>query len=165
MPIGVPRQIDAARFPDPLQSRGDIHAVAHQVAVALLDDVAKMDADTALDALFWRQASIALCYAALEFDGAAHCIDDAAEFDDCAIASALNNAPVVNCDGWVDQIAPKAAKTRERTLLVGAGKPAVADDVGDQDGRELAGFAHCAPVVVTLPQFPNWSVDPAAPSA
>jgi hypothetical protein len=33
---------------DAFQSRGDIHAVAHQVTVALLNDVADMDADAKL---------------------------------------------------------------------------------------------------------------------
>jgi hypothetical protein len=33
---------------------GDIDAVAHQIAVALLDDVAQMDADTEFDALVGR---------------------------------------------------------------------------------------------------------------
>jgi hypothetical protein len=34
-----------------LQARGDIDAVAHEVAVAFLDDVAQMDANAKLDAL------------------------------------------------------------------------------------------------------------------
>jgi hypothetical protein len=43
-----------------LSGVGDVDAVAHQVAVALLDHVAEMDADAILNALFWRQASVAL---------------------------------------------------------------------------------------------------------
>ena len=42
------------------QSRGDIHAVAHKIAVALLDDVAQMNADPELDAALGRHASVAL---------------------------------------------------------------------------------------------------------
>ncbi len=38
--IGVLRQANRARLGDPLQSCGDIDSVAHEVAVALLDDVA-----------------------------------------------------------------------------------------------------------------------------
>ena len=38
--------------------RGDIDAVAHQVAVALLDHIAEMDADAKLNAALGRQASI-----------------------------------------------------------------------------------------------------------
>jgi hypothetical protein len=33
----------------------------------------------------------------------------------------------------VDQIAAEAANTRKGSLFLGAGEPAVADDIGDQD--------------------------------
>ena len=36
------------------QPGGNVDAVAHQIAVALLDDVAEMDADAELDALLGR---------------------------------------------------------------------------------------------------------------
>ena len=58
--VGRVGQDNPARLRDALEPRGDVHAVTHQIAVALLDDVAQMDADTILDALFWRQASVAL---------------------------------------------------------------------------------------------------------
>jgi hypothetical protein len=66
-------------FGDPLQSRGDINAVAHQVAVTLLDHVAEMDADAEFDTALGGQSSIALDHAVLHFNGAAHGIDHAAE--------------------------------------------------------------------------------------
>ena len=40
----------SARLGDAFQPRGDIYAVAHQVAVALLDHIAEMDADAEFDA-------------------------------------------------------------------------------------------------------------------
>jgi hypothetical protein len=46
---------------------------------------------------------------------------------------------MVDGDGRLDQI---AAQPSERALLVGPGEPAISDDVGDQDRRELAGLAH-----------------------
>ena len=51
LPIGVLGETDRARLADALQSRGDVDAVAHQIAVAFLDHVAEMDADPKLDAL------------------------------------------------------------------------------------------------------------------
>ena len=42
------------------------------------------------------------------------------------------------------QIAAETAKAREGSVLVGTGKPAVPDDVGHQDRRELSGLAHGA---------------------
>jgi hypothetical protein len=43
--VGVLGKTDRARFGDSLQSGGDIDPVAHQVAVALLHDVAEVNAD------------------------------------------------------------------------------------------------------------------------
>ena len=80
--IGVLGQTDRARFGDAFQSRGDIDAVAHQVAVALLDDVAEMNADPEDDAAILGHAGVALDHGVLHFDRAAHGVDDAAELDD-----------------------------------------------------------------------------------
>ena len=80
---------------DAFQSRGDIDAVAHQVAVALLDNIAEVDADAELDAALGRKASIALDHAVLHLDGAAHGIDHAAKLYDAAVAGALHYATVM----------------------------------------------------------------------
>ncbi len=78
---------------DALQARGDVDAVAHQVAVALLDDVAEMDADAELDAAIRRHAGIALDHGVLHLDGAAHGVDHAAELDERPVAGALDTRP------------------------------------------------------------------------
>ena len=63
---------------------------------------------------------------------------------------------MMRSDGGIDQIAAETAKAREGSVLVGAGKPAVADDVGHQDRHEFAGFADRAPLgVATLAQIPT----------
>ena len=87
---------------------------------------------------------VALDHRPLDFDGAAHRVDDAAELDDCAVAGALDDAAVVNGDGRVDQVAAKRPQPRQNPVLVGSGKPRIADDVGHQDRRELSGLAHGA---------------------
>ena len=139
----------------PFEARGDVDAVAHQVAVALLDDVADMNADAEFDAPVLRHAGVALDQAVLHFDRAADRVDDAAELDDAAVAGALDSTAVMSGDSRVDEIAPQTAKARERSVLVGAGKPAVADDVGHQDRGEFAGLAHRAPLgVATLAEIP-----------
>jgi hypothetical protein len=48
--IGVLGEADRAGLCDAFQPRGDIDAVAHQIAVGLLDNVAQMDADAEFDA-------------------------------------------------------------------------------------------------------------------
>jgi hypothetical protein len=44
----------------------------------------------------------------------------------------------------IDQIAAQRAQPRQRSLLVGAGEPAITDDIGDQDRRDLPRFRHGA---------------------
>jgi hypothetical protein len=51
---------EADRAGDALQSRGDVDAVAHQIAVGVLDDIAKVDAYPEMDAALGRQAGVAL---------------------------------------------------------------------------------------------------------
>ena len=92
LPVGVFRETNLARLANPFEARGDIDPVAHEVAVRLLDNVAEMNADAKLDALFRRQADIALDHAGLDLEGAAHRVDHAAELDDRAVARALDDA-------------------------------------------------------------------------
>jgi hypothetical protein len=49
--VGAFGQADAARLANPLQPGGDVDAVAHEIAVALLDDVAQVNTDPKFDAL------------------------------------------------------------------------------------------------------------------
>ena len=105
LPVGLFRETDRARLANALQSGGDVDAVAHEIAVALLDNVAKMNADAKLDALFRGKARVALDHPALHFDRAAHRVNNAAEFDDRAIARALDDTPPVHRDDRIDQVA------------------------------------------------------------
>ena len=115
-----------------------------------------MNSDAELDAALGRQAGIALDQALLHFDRAAHGIDHAAEFDEAAVAGALDDAPIMRGDGGVDQIAAQPPEPRQRAVLVGAGEPAVADHVGDQNRRDFPGFAHGEPPSISrLAQRPG----------
>ena len=140
--IGVLGQADGAGRRDALQTRGDVDAVAHQVAVAFLDHVAQMDADPELDAAVLRHAGIALDHAVLHLDGAAHGVHHAAELDQRSIPCALDHAPVVHGDGRIDQVAAQCPQPCQGTIFVRAGEPAVPDHVGGQDGGQLAILAH-----------------------
>ena len=71
-------------------------------------------------------------------DGQTHCVDHAAELDEAAVAGALDDAAVMGVDGGIDQgLAPQAPHPRQRAILVGAGEPAVADDVRDQNRSDF----------------------------
>src|SRR5580704_12980694 len=104
----------------------------------------RVDADAELDALVRRDLGVALDHRPLDFNGAVHCVHDAAELDDTAVARALDYAAVMHRDSRVDQIAPKGPKASERTVLVGSRKPRIADHVGHQDRGQFSGLAHGA---------------------
>jgi hypothetical protein len=157
LPVGVFRQTNPTRLANPFQPCRDIHAVPHEVAVRFLDDVAKMDADAKLDTTFRRQAGVALDHAGLHLEGATHGVHDALELDDRAVAGALDDAPVMNRDRGVDEIAAEGSQAREDAILVRSREPAIPDDIRNQNRRELSGLAHRVPSaeVQRLPASPR----------
>jgi hypothetical protein len=80
--VSVLGKTNGAGQRDSLQASGDIDAVAHKVAVAFLDDVAEVNADPELDAPVRWHACVPLDHRVLDFHGAAHGVDDAAELDE-----------------------------------------------------------------------------------
>jgi hypothetical protein len=60
------------------------------------------------------------------------------------LAKKQEDAPVMRCDGGIDQVAPKGPKASEDAIFVGASEPGVADDVGYQDRRQFPRLAHGA---------------------
>src|ERR1700734_1690783 len=99
-----PPEADCAGLGYALEARGDVDAVAHQIAVALLDDVAQMNADAKFYALVGRNARVALDHGVLHFECAAHRVDYAAELDDAAVAGALDDAAVMHGEWGINQI-------------------------------------------------------------
>ena len=104
-----------------------------------------MNADAKFDALFKRDARVALDHGVLHFDCTAHRVNDAAELDDAAVAGALDDAAMMDGDCRIDQIAAQRAQSRQSPIFVRAGEPAVADHIRDQNRRNLPGLAHRAP--------------------
>jgi hypothetical protein len=93
LPVGVLGKADRAGLRDPLQSRGNIDAVAHQIAVALLDHVAQVNSDPELYSALGGHAGVAFDHSVLNFHRAADGVDDATELDKSAVASALTTRP------------------------------------------------------------------------
>jgi len=114
----------------------------HEVAVRLLDDITEMNADADLDALLHGKTFVPLREAFADLERAADGLDHAAKFDDCAVAGAFDEPPIVGGDGRIDQFAAQAPEPRQRTLFVRAHEPAVADNVGRENRRELSVLAH-----------------------
>ena len=155
LPVGVLGKTDRARLRNSLKPRGDIDAVAHQVAVALLNDVADMNPDAKFDSPALRHTRVALEDAVLDLDRAADRVHDAAKLDDASVAGAFHDTAAMSGDSRVDEVAAQTPETRERAILVGTRQPAVSDDIRNQDRRELSGLAHCVPPAVSrLGQMP-----------
>ena len=89
-------------------------------------------------------ARVALDQAGLHLDRAPNRVHYAAELNDAAVASALDDAAVMGGDGGIDEIAMEAPQARQGAILVRRGESAVTDNVGDQDRSELARFPHGA---------------------
>jgi hypothetical protein len=101
-----------------------------------------MDADPKFDALVGRDLGVALDHRPLDFNGAAHRVDDAPELDDAAVTRALHDAPMVHSDGRIDQVAAERPQSRQNPVLVGPGEPAIADHIRAKDRRKFPGLAH-----------------------
>ena len=129
---------DAAGRRERFESRGDVHAVAEDVVVAVDDDVAQIDADAKVDAQIRGGPLVALGERALHADRAAQRGVGARELDEHAVAGRLDEAPAQVGNGRVDHLGANRAQVRERPGVVALGVPAESHDVRDQDRREPA---------------------------
>ena len=111
-PIRLLGQADASWLANAFETRRDIDAIAHQIAVGFLGHVAKVNADAEVDTALWRKARIALGHAILYFDGATHGVDHAAKLDESAIAGPLDDAPIMRVDSGINQVASQPAQPR-----------------------------------------------------
>jgi hypothetical protein len=118
--IGVLGETGRPGLGDALQPRGDIDAIAHEIAVGFLDHIAQMNPDAELDPSLGRQAGVALDHTDLDFDRAALGVDHAVELNDAA-AGALDDAPVMPGDRAINQI---AAQPRSRDNVRSSSVPA-----------------------------------------
>jgi hypothetical protein len=139
--IGVLGKADRARLGDSFEPRGDVDAVPHEIAVALLDDVADMDPDAEDNAPILRHAGVALDHRVLHLDGATHRVDHAAELGEDPVAGALDHAPAMHLDRRIDEVAAQRAQPRQNAVFVGPGQPAEANHIGGEDRRKFARFA------------------------
>jgi hypothetical protein len=131
------RDANAAGLRRDFEPRRDIDPIAKDVAV-LDNNVALVDADAVFDAPVGRHLGIALGHRALHFDGAAHRIDDAREFDEEPVAGGLDDAAPVLSDLRIAQLAPDRLQRSERAFLVVSHRPRIAGDIGRQNRRQPA---------------------------
>ena len=70
--------------------------------------------------------------------------NDAAKFDEVAVPRTLDDPPVMNGDGWVDQIIAQRPRSRQRPVFVCAGALAVADNVS----ANMAAILRISPILL-----------------
>jgi hypothetical protein len=99
-----PADADPAGFGQGLEARGDVDAVAVDVAL-IDDDVTDIDADAKLDAPIGGRSRIARSHFALHLDRTAHRVYHAAEFDQHAVAGGLDDPPTMLGNLRIDQFA------------------------------------------------------------
>src|SRR4029077_14831339 len=95
----------------------DIDAVTKHIA-GVFNKVANVDAHSKLNTPVGGDCRIACGHAALNFDGAFHCFDDARELDKHAIARGLEDAAAMGGDGGVGNLATVRFQGCERANLV-----------------------------------------------
>ena len=100
---GRARHHHAARLGQLLQPRGDIDAIAIDIAVHQ-HHIAQIDPDAEHQALRLGQSGIARGHSLLDLCCADHRIDDAIEGDQRAIAHQLDDAAMVPGDDGIDQL-------------------------------------------------------------
>src|SRR5579859_863090 len=85
------RNRDPARLANGFETRGDIDAVAKNIA-AIDDDVADIDADPQCQSGLRSRTRLEVEHVALDRGRAAHGIDDACEFGEQAVSRRLDDA-------------------------------------------------------------------------
>jgi hypothetical protein len=101
-----------------------------------MDDVAEIDADAKADAFGLQPVGVPVRHSLLDYDGAAHGVDDRGELDQNAVAGGLEDAAAVLGDQRIDQFAPIAFESGEGSLLVRSHQPRIAGDIGTEDCRQ-----------------------------
>jgi hypothetical protein len=135
LPECVIGDADAASFGNGFQPRGNVDAVAEDVAL-VDDDVADVNPDAQFDAPVGGFVRIALRHSALLLDGAAGGVHGAAEFDQDAVAGAFDDTAAMLGDHRLQQVATMGVEPGQRAFLVGPHQPAVAGDIPGENGRK-----------------------------
>jgi hypothetical protein len=111
------RDADAAGLGQPVETGGDVDAVAEDIAI-LDHNVADIDADAELDAAICRHRGVALGQSRLYLGRASESVDDAGELDQQAVAGGLDDAAPMPGDPRIDELGAERPEPTERPFLV-----------------------------------------------
>ena len=126
---------NSAGLGDSFKPSRNVHTVAKNVVVFDYD-VTNIDPDAKLQTLIPRYGDIALAHAALDVHSAAGSVNDAGKLDQIAITGGLDDASPILSNFRIDKFTPIGHERGKRAFLVGTHQPAVACNIGCQDGSQ-----------------------------
>ena len=126
------RYADAAGLSDAFQARGDVDAIAEDVAI-VRDDVADVNADAQLNPPGRRDIEVGAGHGKLDIDGTARRIDRAGKFSQHSVAGSPDDPAAMVHNLRIEQIHPVILELLDRSFLVQPHQPAVPGDIGRQD--------------------------------
>jgi hypothetical protein len=100
-------------------------------------NVPEIDADTKPHLPILQQICVPLCHELLNRDSALDCGNDGGEFHQDAIARGLDDPPAMAGHDRIDG-GPVFLESARRAYLINAHQPAIASDIGGQDGGKSA---------------------------
>jgi hypothetical protein len=100
-------------------------------------NVPEIDADTKPHLPILQQICVPLCHELLNRDSALDCGNDGGEFHQDAIARGLDDPPAMAGHDRIDG-GPVFPESARRAYLINAHQPAIASDIGGQDGGKSA---------------------------
>jgi hypothetical protein len=134
--VHAPRNADLATPDQSLEPGSDIHAITEDVAF-FENDVADIDANPEAHPPPFRLTFVRLPKRRLDFDCAAHCIKNAPEFGEYAIAGGVGDPTSMTRDELVDNSAAGGQRGHCR-FFVAVHQAAVAPDIGGKDCRKAS---------------------------
>jgi hypothetical protein len=141
------RDADAAGSGERLQARRDIDAVAEEIALAL-DDIAERHPDAEDHLPLRLEARIAGLQRFLDVHRGPHRLDGRIELGKNRVAGRVEDAPPPPTHEIREDLAV-FHEAMQRPVLVLGDEPAIADDIGRHDHRDLASqsrFVHAAAI-------------------
>ena len=132
------RHTDATWLGKRLQSRRHVDAIAGDVG-AINDDVAEVDTNPELEALYGRPRLIVWPHRPLHINCATERGVRAGELEQHPVARGLDDPAAMLGNLRIDYALTNLSQTSERAGVVPFHVPAEADHIGDQDRGELAG--------------------------
>ena len=138
------RYANAARLGKSLQTRGDIHAIAKNIAF-VKNDIAKIDPDAVDDPTVNRACAFTLGHRCLDVDGTSHSVLGGTELHQHSVAGGLYDAPAAVSRFQDRSTPPMSFLTYQHVLLILFHKPAIARHIGCEYGGEST--VHIAPPI------------------